>query len=45
MTTYGLIAAGMAILSLTMSVFQSPGWLIGGAFSAYLAWQLLSKPI
>lgn len=45
MTTYGLIAAGMAVLSLFMSVFQSPGWLISVPFSGYLAWQLLSKPI
>lgn len=45
MTTYGLLAAGMALLSIIMSVYQSPVWLIGGSFSAYLAWQLLSKPI
>ncbi len=45
MTTYGLLASGMAVLSLFMGIFQSPTWLIGGTLSTYLAWQLLSKPI
>ena len=45
MTTYGLLASGMAVLSLFMGIFQSPAWLIGGTLSTYLVWQLLSKPI
>ncbi len=44
MTTQGLLAAGMAVLSLFMSIFQSPEFLIGGTFSTLLAWQLLTKP-
>jgi hypothetical protein len=43
MRKYGLIVLSMAILSIVMAFIQSPAWLIGGSFSAYFAWQLLSK--
>ncbi|MFQ3229049.1 hypothetical protein [Reinekea sp.] len=45
MRTYGFIVLGMALLSIVMAFAQSPSWLIGGGFSIYLAWQLLSKEI
>lgn len=45
MRTYGFIVLGMALLSIVMAFVQSPSWLIGGGFSIYLAWQLLSKEI
>lgn len=43
MYTYGYLAVGMTLLSIFMSFYQSPSWLIGGAFSAYISWQLLAK--
>lgn len=45
MRTYGFIVLGMAVLSIIMSIVQSPAWLISGIFSSYLAWQLISKEI
>jgi hypothetical protein len=42
MSTYGLVALFMTLLSLVMSLLQDPVWLIGASFSAYLTWQLLS---
>jgi hypothetical protein len=45
MTTYGSIAIFMTLLSITMAYLQSPTWLIGGGFSAYLAWTLNTPTI
>lgn len=43
MKQYGIVVIGMALLSLIMAIVQHPGWLIGGAFSFYLSWQVISE--
>lgn len=43
MNTYGYMALFMGVLSIIMTFAQTNlSWLIGGAFSFYLAWSLLS---